>query len=181
MSELRSAILLLVVSLGFTVPAAAQDSGFYALASVGNADTEYGRFARGSDDAWQLGAGYAFSDRLSIELSYHDFGEVVGFGGCPPEVLCLRRLPPEDVQIDGWSGQLVGSLPLVPDLSLFAKAGWVGWEISAARPSLRDSGDGLIYSAGLHWAASQRIALQASYEEVDLDIAAAKVGLVFRF
>jgi Outer membrane protein beta-barrel domain len=185
MSKLHRASLLLLFGMILTVPAAAQDSGFYALASFGNADTEsrLGPFGLvdGSDNTWQLGAGYAFNDWLSVELSYHDFGEPIGFFGCLPDVLCSPSVDTEDVQIDGWSGQFVGRLPLAWDLSLFGKTGLIGWETSAATPLLRESGDDLIYSVGLHWAANQSIALQASYEEVALDVRNAKFGLMFRF
>ncbi|MGH8222574.1 MAG: hypothetical protein ACREQZ_06340, partial [Woeseiaceae bacterium] len=147
MSKPHAAILLLLANVFFIMPATAQDSGFYALASFSNADTEYWPestvLVDGDDDAWQLGGGYAFSSGFSVEVSYHDFG--IAFAGCPPVVFCLVAFPPEEVEIDGWSGQFVGSLPLARDLSLFAKAGLIGWEISAASPSLQDSGEDLIY------------------------------------
>jgi hypothetical protein len=46
---------------------------------------------------------------------------------------------------------------------------------------LDDSGEDLIYGAGLQWYVSDRWSLQVFYEHVDLDIESAKLGAEFRF
>jgi hypothetical protein len=101
------------------------------------------------------------------------------------------RPVPVPVDISGWSARLTGSLPLGPRFAAFASVGVIAWDTSADAvvtlpdgrrvDDLDDSGEDLIYDAGLQWHVSDRWSLQAFYEQVDLDIESGKLGATFRF
>ena len=113
-------------------------------------------------------------------------------GECPPAV-CFAFIQPAPVQVDisGWSARLTGSLPLGSRFAAFASVGVVGWDASTDAivtlpdgsrvDDLDDSGEDLVYGAGLQWHVSDRWSLQAFYEHVDLDIESGKLGATFRF
>lgn len=158
---------------------------FYAFANIGSSDSD---FRTGVNDAvidddrsFEVGGGYAINRYLAIQGSYQDFGEPVAFAGCPPEVDCELQAIPEKVEIDGWSAALIGTVPIGQRFAAFGKLGVVAWDASARSPSLNDSGEDLIYGAGLRWEVSDRWGVDVAYEEVDLDIRSVKVGALFHF
>ncbi len=73
-----------------------------------------------SDDdvSYGIGIGYAFNRHFSVEGGYHDFGEPIGFAGCPIDVLCIQAFVPEAVSIEGWSASLVVTTSLTEQLSI---------------------------------------------------------------
>jgi hypothetical protein len=116
-----------------------------------------------------------------VEGGYHDFGEPIGFAGCPIEVFCIQAFVPEAVSIEGWSASLVATTSLIEQVEVFGKIGFMSWDADARSPSLNDSGNDLLYAVGLVWNASKRWGVRASYEKVELDIESATLGAIYRF
>jgi hypothetical protein len=157
------------------------------------------------EQSFDVGIGYAFGPYFAIQGAWHDYGQVTGLVVCPPEgcmlgpdecppgSVCFAFMRPVPVQVDisGWSARLTGSLPLGSRFAAFASVGVIDWDTSAdaivtlpgGRPvdDLDDSGEHLVYGAGLQWHVSDRWSLQAFYEHVDLDIESSKLGATFRF
>lgn len=160
-------------------------AGAYAFVNIGESRSNFRPSVvdviSDNDVSYALGVGYAFNRYFSVEGSYHDFGEPIGFAGCPIEVLCIQAFSPEAVSIEGWSGSLVATTPLVDQLDVFGKIGVMSWDADARGPSLNDSGSDLLFGVGLVWNASTRWGVRASYEKVDLDIETATLGAIYRF
>lgn len=158
----------------------------YLFVSAGEADTHrrlsVADVVEGDDDSFEIGAGYAFNPYLSIEGSYQSFGKPDGFVGCPIDVFCIAVVPfaREDVEVDGWTGALRGSLPVTGRLSVFARVGLLAWETSARSAPLDDSGTDLLYGLGLAADVTDRFAVQLSYEETGVDVDTVKLGLRMR-
>lgn len=185
------------------------DRGFFATAQLGRSDTDFhpSAFARidDSESSYEIGIGYRFNEHLAIRAGWQDFGEVTGFvqcpedgclvdedDGCPFGDMCFAFVQPVPVGVDisGWSARVTGSLPFAGRFAGFASIGVVAWDTSAstvvtlpgvgAVDDLDDSGEGLLYDAGLRWDVSDRWSLEAAYERVNLDIDSFKLGVVFR-
>ena len=137
----------------------AAEPGFYLGASGGQTtvDKDAGDFGYNGprdfkidddDTGWKAYLGYNFLPWLGIEGGYVDFGGVSN----------KFRETNVDVDITGWDGFLVGSLPLGP-VDLFAKAGAINLktDLNAGANSEDDNdvqfayGVGLAYNIG-HWA-----------------------------
>ncbi|MGH8192987.1 MAG: outer membrane beta-barrel protein [Woeseiaceae bacterium] len=194
----------------WTSTASAQvQRGFFASVNIGSSETSFhpASVARIDDreQSFDVGIGYAFGPYLAIQGTWHDYGQTTGFvvcppegcmlapGECPPGSVCVVFMQPVPVQVDvsGWSARLTGSLPLGSRFAAFASVGVIDWDTSADAivtlpdgrrvDDLDDSGNDLVYSAGLQWHVSDRWSLQAFYEHVDLDIESSKLGATFRF
>lgn len=204
---LRAACVVLV--LWTSAVSAQAERGFFAGVNVGSSRTSFhpAPVARIDDrePSFDVGIGYAFGPYFAMQAAYHDLGDVTGFVVCPPEgcmlppdecppgSVCAVFILPVPVQVDisGWSARLTGSLPLGRRLAAFASVGVIGWSTSADTivtlpggrrvDDLDDSGEDLIYGAGLQWHVSDRWSLQVSYEHVDLDIESGKLGATFSF
>lgn len=198
-----------VLALWTSTVSAQAERGFFASVNVGSSRTSFhpSSVARIDDreQSFDVAIGYAFGPYFAIQAAYHDFGHVTGFVVCPPEgctadpdecppgsVCVVFMLPvPVPVDISGWSARLTGSLPLGNRVTAFASVGVIDWRTSADAivtlpggrrvADLDDSGEDLVYDAGLRWHMSDRFSLQAVYERVDLDIESAKLGVTFRF
>ena len=167
-------LLILLVSVAALSGRTADAEGFemhpYVFIGVGEADIErrlsVADVIDGDDDAYAIGAGFALNRYLSVEGSYQRFGKPDGFVGCPVDVFCIAVVPfaREDVEVDGWTAGLRGSLPVTDRLSVFARASLLAWETSA-----RSAAD-----------ITDRLALQVSYEEANVDISTLKLGLLYR-
>jgi OOP family OmpA-OmpF porin len=174
-------------TIAFAAPAALAEpqSGFFAVASIGDTDIHYrpqiNDVIADSTRTFELGIGYAINPNISIQGSYHDYGNPIGYAGCPPEVLCILAFSPEEVEVDGWSATVVGTLPISNKFAVFGKLGMMAWDTDARSSSLNDSGEDLIYAAGISWNLSERWGIQLSYEELDLDFRSSKLGAMFRF
>lgn len=176
-----------LLSIGLSVAGAQAladtDSSAYLLASYGESDSEFSVSAndkvQGDDKSLELGVGFAFSEHLSVEASYQDFGNPDGFVGCPPDVFCIAIVPfsREPVDIDGWAAALRAALPITDTLSVFGRFGLLAWDSSARSPELNDSGTDLLYGIGIAVEFSERVGLQVSYEKAEVDIETVKLGL----
>lgn len=177
---------LLMVSLAGVVYADPAGTG-YLLASIGKATSEFrtspSDAIQGDDTAFEIGVGFAFNEYLAVEASYQDFGEPDGFAGCPPDVLCIAIVPfaREPVSVDGWSAALRGTVPITESLSAFGRLGFLAWDTSASNQGLNASGTDLLYAVGIATDISDRMSLQLSWEQAEIDIETTKLGIRFRF
>jgi hypothetical protein len=69
----------------------------------------------------------------------------------------------------------------LPISNKFAVFGMMARYTDARSSSLIDSGEDLIYAAGISWNLSERWGNQLSHEELELDIRSNKLGAMFRF
>ena len=129
-------ILGLTATLAFSAPARAQDAGFYAGASLGQAKyrscpgaTVFSDPLRpppsgcdGSDTAWRLFGGYRFNRHFSAELGFADLGQATG--NLPPSnTNTTSTTGTLDTETTAWDLTAIGALPLVERLSLIGKVG----------------------------------------------------------
>ncbi|MBT8132399.1 MAG: porin family protein, partial [Gammaproteobacteria bacterium] len=170
------------------VPAQAETAGQgYFLVSAGKTDADFRTTSadavQGDDTSFELGVGFAFNENFAIEASYQDFGEPDGFAGCPPDVLCIAIVPfaREPVSLNGWSAALRGAVPLTGSLSAFGKIGFLSWDTSATNQGLNASGTDLLYAVGVAADLNDRVSLQLSWEQAELDIETVKLGMRFNF
>jgi OOP family OmpA-OmpF porin len=187
--RMLASALLCAAGISLFAPAAAADeeAHFYTFLNVGNADTDYRTIVDAvSDDdrSFELGVGYAFNRYWAMQGSYHDFGEPAGFvAQCSPDVVCIASTIiggfPEQVSFDGWSVALRGTLPVSEHFALFGKLGVVAWDAQSAH--LSDSGEDLVYGAGVIWNVTGPWGVQFTLEELDLDIQTVSLGVIYRF
>ena len=198
-----------VLALWTSAVSAQAERGFFASVNIGSSKTSFHPTSVARIDereqSFDVGIGYAFGPYFAIQGAYHDFRQLTGFVVCPPEgcmvppdecppgAVCAVFVRPVPVQVDisGWSGRFIGSLPLGKRFAAFASVGVIDWNTSADAivtlpggrrvDDLDDSDEDLIYGAGLQWHVSDRWSLQVFYEHVDLDIESAKLGATFRF
>ena len=142
--NLRHALLPLAVLALFPVPALA-DSGFYIGAAAGGAtqDIELGGPTEIEEDdtALKVFGGYKFDTPVvdfGVELGYVDFGE----GEINTAAGELAFAP---TGIDLWG---VAGFELGP-VDLFAKLGFIAWEVETTTFAGRISDDGTDYGFGL--------------------------------
>ncbi|MCL7930209.1 outer membrane protein [Halomonas llamarensis] len=82
-----------------------------------------------SDDShtqWRLGAGYAFSKQLAVELYYEDLGDyqaAMNLNGTDGQGAAAQLNATEAVNVSGVGAQLVGQWPLTSHVSLLGTAG----------------------------------------------------------
>ena len=121
MSPRKAAATLAAIAALVATPLAAQESGFYAGAYIGQATVkDYCEGTSGSgiscddsDTAYRLLGGYRVNRNFSAELAYTNFGKVnaSGFGLT------------EDIKVNAFELVAVGSFPLAERFSLYGKVG----------------------------------------------------------
>jgi OmpA-OmpF porin, OOP family len=190
--------------------ASAQDSSWYIGASVGKTGTDsrtgdmeaawegagYGTNTLQVDDkntGWKALGGYSFNEHLALEASYADLGDVEIFASLAPAAS-------QHVQASmrGASLDLVGSLPLSPVVSAFARVGVNNLRIrqtfsnSAISPYFTDSterGTNAKYGFGMEFNVSDAFSVRAEAERFHVDgnrvtddrIDMFSLGVVYRF
>ena len=169
--------------------AAIADSGPYIGVGAGGATLE-SDFGSGTppipgipasldedDTALKLFAGYTFDlpmIDLSVEAGYVDFGE--------PEIDILGN----ELSINTTGFTLWGIAALDAGLvDLYAKAGYIAWDVDAEILGVSDSADGsdLGYGLGAAFGLGP-VEVRGEYEVYDLDefdVAMLSVGVLFRF
>lgn len=174
--------------LGIAAPAVA-DSGFYIGGSAGGATLE-SDFGSGTppvpglpasldedDTALKAFAGYRFDlpvIDLGVEAGYVDFGE--------PEIDVLGN----ELSINTTGFNLWGVATLDTGLlELFAKLGYIAWDVEASLLGASDSTDGsdLGYGLGVGFGLGP-VRVRGEYELYDIDdfdLAMLSVGVEFRF
>ena len=113
------------------------------------------------DNATKVFAGYAFNRFFAVQGDFVDFGQSSGF--VSPSVSGTS-----DVQ--GLAPSIVGTLPIGP-IELFARVGVMFYEVDLNLTGGRlvdESGEDLVWSAGLGIDVLDRLNLRLEYEEIDI-------------
>lgn len=113
-----------------SVPAIAQDAGFYLGGGVGQArwDVDTTGLTGSSDDrdyGWKVFAGYQFNRYFAIEGGYADFGNATFNGALATAVppFAAGTAVAADLEANAWFLALVGTLPVSNQFSVLAKLG----------------------------------------------------------
>lgn len=131
---------LLITGLLATLisPAFAEGNGFYIGANIGKTDVDSGSYAEfilfplpseitesidNDDTGYSINAGYNFNQYISIDASYIDLGEF----SHSVEGGSSRGM--ESTSINGVTVGATGSLPLSENFKLYAKAGYLFWDL----------------------------------------------------
>jgi OOP family OmpA-OmpF porin len=115
-----------------------------------------------SDNAMKVFAGWHFNQFFAVQADYVDFGE--SSGAVTPSVSGTS-----DVQ--GIAPSIVGTLPIGP-IELFARVGVMFYEVDLNLTGGRlvdESGEDLVYSAGIGIDVLDRLNLRLEYEEIDIE------------
>jgi hypothetical protein len=113
------------------------------------------------DNAMKVFAGWHFNRFFAVQADYVDFGE--SSGAVTPSVSGTS-----DVQ--GIAPSIVGTLPLGP-IELFARVGMMFYDVDLNLGGGRlvdESGEDLVYSAGIGIDILDRLNLRLEYEEIDI-------------
>jgi OOP family OmpA-OmpF porin len=126
------------------------------------------------DTGAKIFGGYKFNDYVAIEGGYYDFGEI---GNSSSEL-----------EIDGISLAVVGSVPVSSKISLLGKVGVHDWDAdvtgSASSAVNTDSDTDAFYGIGAEYALTDSLKIRAElerYEVEDLDVDLVSVGISFSF
>lgn len=190
----RSAVAAVLLGLGvLAVAPVSSAQNLYVGASFGSTDASDGiavpglitsGTVDGKDSGFKIFGGYQFSPNLALEVAYVDLGELTysgTFGGLP--------VSNGKVETSGLNTSLVGTFPVNPNFSFFAKAGVFAWsadarDITGGLP-FSGSDDGADFSFGFGGAfqIDRNLSLRAEWERYDAndDISLLSVGLAYRF
>ncbi|MDH3621786.1 MAG: porin family protein, partial [Gammaproteobacteria bacterium] len=150
-----------------------------------SADASFGFLNRLDDDnsSFKLGAGYAFTPNIALEVAYQEFGSHDGETDCPPGFACLVIPVAARADVTGISLAVVGSLPLSDKFSAYGKIGLISWDVEfeGFSSAFDTSGEDLLYGAGLKLSLNDSWKLFAEYEQTDLDLGTAEIGVSFHF
>jgi OOP family OmpA-OmpF porin len=114
-----------------------------------------------SDNATKVFAGWNFNRFFAVQGDFVDFGESSGF-------VSTSAQGTSDVQ--GLAPSIVGTLPIGP-IELFARVGMMFYEIDLNLTGgrvLDESGEDLVWGAGLGIDVLDRLNLRLEYEEIDI-------------
>jgi OOP family OmpA-OmpF porin len=173
----------LLLALAASPALADENSGLYLGAGVGDFSSEFDDIDEvdidfdEDSDATKFFGGWRFNRFVAVQLDYIDFGDS----------RATSNLLDIESDATGLAPSVVGTLPLGP-LELFAKAGMLFYdvEINSNGESLIDeSGDDVVYGAGLGVTILERLALRAEYEVIEIsefdDAEAVWVTAAWRF
>jgi len=187
-STIGKRAVLAIVSVLLAAPVAATaDSEFYIGGSAGGATIEASLGDTGipglpasldeDDTAYKLFLGYTFDlpvVYIAAEAGYVDFGK--------PEIPVLQR----EIGLDttGFSLWGVAGIEVGP-VDLFAKLGYIAWEVDASvfGERLSDDGNDPGYGLGLSVGLGP-VSIRGEYEMYDLDgadLSMLSVGIVYQF
>ncbi len=113
------------------------------------------------DNALKVFAGYAFNRFFAVQADFVDFGESSGS-------ITPSRTGTSDVQ--GLAPSVVGTLPIGP-IELFARVGYIFYDVDVNLSGgrlIEESGEDLVYSAGIGFDVLDRLNLRLEYEEIDI-------------
>jgi len=113
------------------------------------------------DNAMKIFGGYAFNRFFAVQLDWVDFGE--SSGSVTPS-----RTGTSDVQ--GLAPSVVGTLPIGP-IELFARVGYIFYDVDlnlSGGRVIEESGEDLVYAAGIGIDVLDRLNLRLEYEEIDI-------------
>lgn len=187
MSVNRLSLVFGVLFTTFLAGTAAAQSNAYVFGAIGDAssDVALGGLNRVDDDnnSLKVGLGYAFLPNMSVELAYQDFSRHDGETDCPPGFACLVIPVSARADLTGISLAAVGSVPLSDSLSVYGKIGIFSWDVEfeGISSAFDDSGEDLLYGAGLKWSIDDRWSIFGEYEGVDLDLDIIQIGVSLNF
>jgi hypothetical protein len=149
-----------------------EDRGFYVggglgdfsadideISDVDDADLDFDA----DDNAVRLYGGWRFNRFFAVQADHYDFGRSSAAAGA----LSVST------DTKGFAPSVVGTLPLGP-IELFARAGVVFYDLELNVDddnndiSLDESGEDLVYSAGIGFTILERLNLKAEYEVIEI-------------
>ena len=113
------------------------------------------------DNAMKVFAGWHFNQFFAVQADYVDFGESSG---------AVTPLLSGTSDVQGIAPSIVGTLPLGP-IELFARVGMMFYDVDLNLTGGRvidESGEDLVYSAGIGIDVLDRLNLRLEYEEIDI-------------
>ncbi len=144
------AALALLASPAWAAP---EGSGFYAGAGLGSSDLSADGFS-GNDFSFKVFAGYDFMKYVGVEAAYMDGGSPSDHGF--------------SIDLTGWDLAVRGILPLGDRGEVFAKVGWVWWDVNADEFG-SDNGNDLMYGVGGGFRFTDHFGLRAEWERMDIE------------
>lgn len=185
----RSSIVACVLGLAILTDTAIAQSDFYVFGSFGNTefDISFSTLNRvdGNRDSYKLGAGYVVNRNLSLEATYHDFGNENARTNCPPDFACVALVLPLQTRADStaYSLSVIGSVPVTDRFDVFGKVGIARWDVGfeGISSAFDTSGEDLLYGAGLRWSLNDHWEVFAEYEKVELGVDTAGIGVSYHF
>lgn len=132
----------------------------YIGANIGQADYD----TQGFDDptSFTLLAGYSFNENFALEMTYTDFGE--SDDGIAP-VWTLDG--------DGFGIAGVGKYPLAENFEIFAKLGFIDWEVSLDEDGygelMKFDGTDVTIAFGASYSITSNFDLVAQYQTFEAD------------
>ena len=190
----RNAVAVVLLGLGaLTATPIASAQGFYIGGSFGSTDAGDGNAipdlitsgtTDGKDSGFKIFGGYHFSPNLAVELAYVDLGTLTysgTFGGL--------SVSNGKVETSGLNTSLVGTFPVNPNFSLFAKAGIFAWsadarDITGGLPfSGTESGGDFSFGFGGAIQIDRNFSLRVEWERLQAndDISLLSAGFAYRF
>ena len=171
----------------------ASAQGYYIGGSVGESDADDGNAipglitsgtVDGKDSGMKFFGGYQFNQNLGVELAYVDLGKANYSGtffGSPVTGGTLKT--------SGFNASAVGTLPLNPSFSVFAKIGLYLWEAKARDVtggvpfSGKDDGTDLSFGFGGAYNVTKNFSVRAEWEQYEAvdNISLLSVGVVYKF
>ncbi len=167
MKRILYVAVALVAAMVFFAPSA--DAGIYVGGSIiqTSLDVEESNFDE-DDTGIKVFGGWTLFKFLGLEAGYYDMGS--------PENNQIKA----DLTAFGLSAR--GILPVGKPLELFAKVGYMAWDLESNQGDNDDTD--LTYGVGAAWVFGGHISIRAEYEILDVDGADVdlfSLGAAFRF
>lgn len=154
---------------------AADDQGFYAGAGAGQLSVDFSGDIDGTsfsfddgDTAFRIFGGWQFNENFGLEAGYVD-------GGSASETFNIEGTDVDvDIDVTGIDLMLRGVLPVGESFFAFAQAGVIFWDADFKASALgvsesdSDSGEDLIYGAGIGFNFSENAGVRAEYMMYDI-------------
>lgn len=174
---------------------AAEDSGFYVGAGLGNfsADSQSitnGRDFEGSDFGFKVFGGYKFIPWLAVEGEYIDGGEPDdNFDSGTDQVRIA-------IGMSGFVGSAVGILPIGENFDVFAKLGFIYWDADGSiklrdegdlvtKTSIGEDGTDFAWAVGGTWNFTDTLGVRAEYQGFEISefnsVDFASASIIWRF
>jgi OmpA-OmpF porin, OOP family len=174
-----------------SVPALAQDAGWYIGATVGQSTGKdacnglpAGVSCDDTDTALGVFGGYQFNKYIGAELGYTDLGKFTASG------LGLSS----EAKAKGFEVLAVGTFPIGEKFSIYGKLGFFRWDLDTSGSgsvSQSESGTDVTYALGVQYNFTKKFGVRAQYQlykdigndattgQSDVDVLG--VGVVFKF
>ena len=166
-NSLKSSALLLSLSMAALMPAnsaqAAQPGAYFGV-GAGSAHDE---ILNEDESAFKFYGGVNLTPHIGLELAYVDLGRYVNGA----------------LAQDGISYELIGYIPITPNIDLFGRAGFFDWEVANAFTS--NTGTDTTFGVGLQAQIEHHLSLRGEYQTFldvdggDVDLYSASINLHF--